>query len=109
MKELNKLTVKKSTAPERIVQFGEGNFLRAFADWIVWQMNRHAGFNSSVVIVQPIRQGRVADLEAQDCLYHVNLRGVQDGQPVDSLDCVDSVSRAMNPYDDFAAYMNLAT
>ena len=103
------MTVKKSMAPERIVQFGEGNFLRAFADWIVWQMNRHADFNSSVVIVQPIREGRVADLEAQDCLYHVNLRGVQDGDAVDSLDCIDCVSRAMNPYTDFCAFMDLAT
>lgn len=109
MKELNKVTAKKNMAPERIVQFGEGNFLRAFADWIVWQMNRQAEFNSSVVIVQPIRQGRVADLEAQDCLYHVNLRGVQDGKPVDSLDCIDCVSRAMNPYADFSSYMALAT
>ena len=48
MKELNKVTAKKNMAPERIVQFGEGNFLRAFADWIVWQMNRQAEFNSSV-------------------------------------------------------------
>ena len=82
MKELNKVTAKKNMAPERIVQFGEGNFLRAFADWIVWQMNRQAEFNSSVVIVQPIRQGRVADLEAQDCLYHVNLQGRQNGEAV---------------------------
>ena len=56
MKELNKLTVKKSTAPERIVQFGEGNFLRAFVDYFFDVSNEKVGYNGKVVLVQPIAQ-----------------------------------------------------
>ena len=59
MKALNKLTAPKSVAPERIIQFGEGNFLRAFVDWIVYNMNQKTDFNSSVVVVQPIEKGMV--------------------------------------------------
>ena len=40
LKALNKRTAPKSVAPEKIIQFGEGNFLRAFVDWIVWNMNK---------------------------------------------------------------------
>ena len=54
MKALNKETAKKTVRPERIIQFGEGNFLRAFVDWIIYNMNEKADFNSSVVVVQPI-------------------------------------------------------
>lgn len=56
MKALNKQTAPKSVAPERIIQFGEGNFLRAFVDWIVYNMNQKTDFNGSVVVVQPIEK-----------------------------------------------------
>ena len=46
-KALNKLTAPKSVMPERIIQFGEGNFLRAFVDWIVWNMDAKTNFNGS--------------------------------------------------------------
>ena len=48
MKALNKETAPKTQRPERIIQFGEGNFLRAFVDWIIYNMNQKADFNSSV-------------------------------------------------------------
>ena len=57
MKVLNKETALKTQRPERIIQFGEGNFLRAFADWIIYNMNQNTDFNSSVVVVQPIENG----------------------------------------------------
>ena len=59
MKALNKETAPKTQRPERIIQFGEGNFLRAFVDWIIYNMNQKADFNSSVVVVQPIDKGMV--------------------------------------------------
>ena len=71
LKALNARTAPKSHAPERIVQFGEGNFLRCFVDWIVYNMNQKTDFNSSVVVVQPIEHGMVDWLNGQDCLYHV--------------------------------------
>ena len=105
---LNKHTAPKSTAPERIIQFGEGNFLRAFVDWIIWHMNAKTNFNSSVVVVQPIESGMVDVLNGQDCLYHVNLQGRVDGEVVDSLERIDVISRALNPYSQNAAFMALA-
>ena len=59
LQELNKRTAPKSVMPEKIIQFGEGNFLRAFVDWIIWNMNQKTDFNGSVVIVQPIERGMV--------------------------------------------------
>lgn len=74
MKELNKETACKPVRPERIIQFGEGNFLRAFADWMIQKMNAVTDFNGSVVVVQPIEKGMADELNKQDCLYHVNLQ-----------------------------------
>ncbi|MCF0203900.1 MAG: tagaturonate reductase, partial [Muribaculaceae bacterium] len=108
MKTLSKQTAPKSIAPERIIQFGEGNFLRAFVDWIIQNMNQKTDFNSSVVVVQPIERGMVEMLNGQDCLYHVNLQGRQNGKPVNDLSRIDVVSRALNPYTQNAAFMALA-
>ena len=108
MKELNRKTAKAKQYPERIIQFGEGNFLRAFVDWIVWNMNGKADFNASVVVVQPIAQGMVDMLNKQDCLYHVNLQGLDQGVAVDSLTMIDVISRALNPYTENEAFMKLA-
>lgn len=105
---LNARTAPKSHAPERIIQFGEGNFLRCFVDWIIYNMNQRTDFNSSVVVVQPIERGMVDILNGQDCLYHVNLQGRLNGQTVNSLTRIDCISRALNPYSQFQAYMALA-
>ena len=107
-KALNKWTAPKSVAPERIIQFGEGNFLRAFVDWIIWNMNAKTNFNGSVVVVQPIDKGMVEWLNGQDCLYHVNLQGRLNGEPVNSLARIAVISRALNPYSQNAAFMALA-
>lgn len=107
-KALNKLTAPKSVAPEKIIQFGEGNFLRAFVDWIIWNMDAKTNFNGSVVVVQPIDRGMVDWLNGQDCLYHVNLQGRLNGEAVNSLERIDVISRALNPYSQNAAFMALA-
>jgi len=108
MKKLNRETVSAKRYPERIIQFGEGNFLRAFVDWIVWNMNEKADFNSSVVVVQPIENGMVDMLNEQDCLYHLNLQGLDKGEKVNSLQLIDVLSRGLNPYTQFEEYLKLA-
>ena len=108
LKSLNKGTAPKSVMPERIIQFGEGNFLRAFVDWIIWNMDQKTNFNGSVVVVQPIDRGMVDWLNGQDCLYHVNLQGRQNGEAINSLERIDVISRALNPYSQNAAFMALA-
>jgi Mannitol-1-phosphate/altronate dehydrogenases len=108
MKALNRQNVSASQYPERIIQFGEGNFLRAFVDWIVWNMNKKADFNSSIVVVQPIENGMVDMLNDQDCLYHLNLQGLDKGKQVDSIELIDVISRGLNPYTQCEEYMKLA-
>ena len=71
-------------------------------------MNEKADFNASVVVVQPIAQGMVDMLNKQDCLYHVNLQGLDQGVAVDSLTMIDVISRALNPYTENEAFMKLA-
>lgn len=108
MKELKRQTTETKKYPERIIQFGEGNFLRAFADWIVWNMNEKAGFDSSVVVVQPIEKGMIDLLDKQDNLYHVNLQGLEKGEAVNSLTLIDVISRSLNPYTQHSEFMKLA-
>ena len=108
MKSLNKRTAPKSCSPERIIQFGEGNFLRCFVDWIIYNMNQRTDFNSSVVVVQPIERGMVDWLNGQDCLYHVNLQGRVDGETINTITRIDCISRALNPYTQHDAFLSLA-
>ena len=108
MKALNSKNAPKAIRPERIIQFGEGNFLRAFVDWIISNMNEKTDFNSSVVVVQPIEKGMIDALNAQDGLYHVNLQGLSNGEVINSLRMIDVISRALSPYQDFYAFLSLA-
>jgi len=108
MKKLNRENVSAKRYPERIIQFGEGNFLRAFVDWIVYNMNEKADFNSSIVVVQPIENGMIDMLNDQDCLYHLNLQGLDKGNKVNSLELIDVLSRGLNPYTQFDEYIKLA-
>ena len=108
LKPLNKHFAPKSVMPEKVIQFGEGNFLRAFVDWIIWNMDQKTNFNGSVVVVQPLNGGMIDWLNGQDCLYHVNLQGRENGKPVNTLERIDVISRCVNPYAQFDAYMALA-
>ena len=108
MKALNKETAQKNIRPEKVIQFGEGNFLRAFVDWIIFNMNEKTDFNGSVVVVQPIEKGMIDMLNGQDCLYHVNLQGLDNGEPVNSLTKIDVISRALNAYTQNEEFMHLA-
>ena len=89
---------------EKIIQFGEGGFLRGFADWMIQIANEKAGFDGKVVVVQPIEQGMCDMLTAQGCVYTHLCRGVE-GVDVKK---IDVISRCVKPYDDFDSYMALA-
>ena len=99
-------------APERILQFGEGNFLRAFVDYFIDMMNEKADFNSKVVLVQPIaNQGgfNLADvINEQEGLYTLYLRGFENGQKVNDKRVISCVSRCLNVYSDYEAVMACA-
>lgn len=94
----------KVIRPEKVIQFGEGGFLRGFVDWILQKVNDSSDFNGSVVVVQPIENGMCDMLSAQDCVYTHVIRGVEG---VDKT-IVDVLSRCVKPYEDFDAYLALA-
>lgn len=109
LKLLNRQTVNQPIIyPERIVQFGAGNFLRGFADWIIDQLNAQAAFNSSVVVVKVTPQGKYDALDAQDGLFHVHVEGIQNGAPVNQTHLITCVNRTVYPHDDYAGYQALA-
>ncbi len=89
---------------ERVIQFGEGGFLRGFADWMLQKVNDTTDFNGSVVVVQPIKDGMCDMLTKQGCVYTHLCRGVE-GVDVQK---IDVISRCVKPYDDFDAYLALA-
>lgn len=94
--------------PEKVLQFGEGNFLRAFVDWMFHELNQKASFNGSVVVVQPIEKGMVNMLNDQDGLYTLYLRGLKNGKAESSHQTIDVISRGIDPYQDFAAFLKTA-
>ncbi|MDA3852663.1 MAG: tagaturonate reductase [Bacteroidales bacterium] len=107
MNTLKRSSVIAPMYPERILQFGEGNFLRAFVDWMVKRMNQKCDFDSGVVIVQPIEHGMADMINKQEGLYHLILQGIDKGKPIREIELIDSVSRAINPYADYADYKQL--
>lgn len=105
MKSLNRTTVEANTYTERILQFGEGNFLRAFADWMIHEMNKKANFDAGVIVVQPINQGLVKMLNDQDCLYTLYLNGIKNDEVLSEHEVIDCIQRGINPYENYADYL----
>ncbi|WP_431125949.1 tagaturonate reductase [Flagellimonas flava] len=105
MKQLNRNTVSAPTYTERVLQFGEGNFLRAFANWMIHEMNKKSAFDAGVVVVQPIEQGLVHLLNQQDGLYTLYLNGIKNGKVLSEHDIIDCIQRSIDPYKDFEGYL----
>ncbi|MCW5911922.1 MAG: tagaturonate reductase [Cyclobacteriaceae bacterium] len=108
LRELNASTAGKPQRPVRILQFGEGNFLRAFADWMVDILNEKTGFNGNIQIVQPLPDGMTDALNKQDCLYHVTLNGILQGKTFSDTRLITSINGAINPYENPAAFFEQA-
>jgi tagaturonate reductase len=94
--------------PVNILQIGDGNFLRAFTDWMIDICNEKGLFKGGVAIAQPLPEGIAAQLQAQDHLYTVLLRGVENGQAITSRRLVSCVSQILNPYAQWEAMCALA-
>lgn len=103
--ELNRKNVSNAAQyPSRILQFGEGNFLRAFVDWMIQKMNNNIGFNAGVDVVQPLATGMVDLLNKQDGLYHVYLKGIKEGKPIKEFEFIQCINKGINPYTEFESY-----
>lgn len=107
-----KLNVESSPAstlkPVRILQIGDGNFLRAFAEWMIDVTNGAGLFNGEVTVAQPLPRGIAGLMNAQDNLYTVLLRGVQNGVAVDSRRVISCVKNSLDPYSQWGAMLDAA-
>ncbi|MBQ8523435.1 MAG: tagaturonate reductase [Clostridia bacterium] len=104
-----KETIKKEGRAVRVLQFGEGNFLRAFADYLIDRANRSGVYNGSVAVVQPINVPLMKFFSEQDSIYTVLLRGKEDGATVDEPYVVSSVSEVISAYADYERFMAYAS
>ena len=109
---MERLTAAMASAPQRpvkVLQFGEGNFLRAFVDYFIDIMNEKTGFNGSVVLVKPISIGQLFPaFKEQDYRYTVVLRGLENGEKVEQARIVSSVSDAVDSYAEYEKYSEYA-
>jgi tagaturonate reductase len=97
----NKLTIK-------IIQFGEGNFLRAFIDYAFQQLNKEANFNGGIAVVQPIDKGLINVLNSQDGLYTLFMKGVKKGKVIENIELISNIVKGVDPYQNFNEYISLA-
>jgi tagaturonate reductase len=109
LKKLNRETASgENVRPVKVLQFGEGNFLRAFADWIIDTLNEKTDFNGAVQIIQPIQNGMGKMVNDQDGLYHVVLNGIQNGKSFQQTRLVSSVVGVINPFENLQQYLQCA-
>ncbi|NKI27865.1 tagaturonate reductase [Arenibacter sp. 6A1] len=110
MQTLNRNNINKRTTPlpTKILQFGGGNFLRAFVDWMVQVLNEKTNFNSGIAIIKPTEYGDYQELKNQDGLFTVILNGIKNEQQVQEIKRVDCVNSIINPYTEWERYLELA-
>ncbi len=108
MEILNKAMTNKKERPIRVVQFGEGNFLRAFVDYMIDIANEQGKFDGDIVLIKPISFGNLDSFHRQDCQYTVSLRGMVDGEAKILNRQVTSVADAVDAYEEYDKYMGLA-
>ena len=109
MEKMNLLKRKTpATLPVRVLQFGEGNFLRAFVDWMLHEMNKQGKFQGLAQLIQPLPVGMAEPINAQDGLYTLILRGIADGKVVEKREVIESVKGCLNPYENWNAVVECA-
>ncbi len=99
---------EKKKRTEKVIQFGEGGFLRGFVDWIIQLTNEATDFDAGVVVVQPIEKGMCDILEAQNCVYTHIMRGKSSGEAKVEKKVIDVIQRTVQPYKSFDEYLALA-
>ncbi len=95
-------------APVRVLQFGEGNFLRGFVNYFIDILNEKTGFKGKVTVVQPIAAGLASMLNEQEGLYTLYLRGMENGEKVNRRRVISCIDSALNPYTEFDAFLQTA-
>lgn len=106
METISKKLFDKPERKIKIMQFGEGNFLRAFVDWIIQDLNDKGAISSNVAVVQPMPFGRVKELSEQDGLYTLRLEGIDKGEKVKSSQVINVIGDLINPFTDYEHFLS---
>lgn len=109
--EVRVMKGKKKPAPmhpERVLQFGDGIFLRGFVDWMLHRMNEQGLFQGQAVVIQPFAEGSADVINEQNGMYTLLLRGIHKGKAVDETELIGSIRRVINPYTDYKAFLHCA-
>lgn len=107
MELLNRSMTNYVERPVKVLQFGEGGFLRAFVDYMIDIANEKGNFNGNIVLVKPIEYGNLDFFHQQDCQYTLELRGKENGEAKKIRRQITSVADAVGAveeYDKFMAY-----
>ncbi|MBW3524524.1 tagaturonate reductase [Chryseobacterium sp. NKUCC03_KSP] len=94
--------------PIKIVQFGGGNFMRGFTDYVIDKMNKEAGFNAGIVNLQATPNGSIQKMEDQDNLYTLFNRGIKKGEIIDQQQIISAIQKSVNPYANYDEFLALA-
>ena len=109
MKNLNRKNLGlEKLQPIKVIQFGEGNFLRAFVDYAFHKLNKELDFNAGIAMVQPLKDGMVHLINDQDGLYTLFMNGIKKGEKIQDIELITNIVKGINPYTDFADYLALA-
>lgn len=93
---------------ETVLQFGTGNFLRGFADYFIDALNKQGLYDGKIVVVSPTNSKAVEKINAQKGRYNLLLRGIENGNEISSINEINSINRAINPYENFKGFLSLA-
>lgn len=104
MKKIHECYNKKYYT-EKVLQFGEGNFIRSFVDWIIDEMNKTENFNGSVVVIQPRNNDSIKKLNEQNGLFTLYLNGIKNGEAISEHSIISSISRGINTYSDYDEFL----
>lgn len=108
MLKINEYYKRERALPERIIQFGEGSFLRGFVDCLIDAANEKGVMSSSVVVVQPRSDSRVDLFNSQEGLYTLMTRGIVNGETVDETRIISCISRCISPYRNYMEFLDFA-
>lgn len=108
MELLSRSKTGKKERPIKVLQFGEGNFLRGFVDYMIDIANEKGEFDGDIVLVKPIEFGTLDRFRAQECQYTVSLRGIVDGKPAVLNRIVTSVADVVAAHEEYEKYSSYA-
>lgn len=109
LKKLNRQTSGiAQTRPVKVLQFGGGNFLRGFADWVIDVLNEKTNFNGAIDIITSVTPGTAEQINEQNGLYHLIQQGTKNGKHFSETRLITSVNQAINPAQHFEEFLKCA-